>query len=124
MSAEKGDNMGAGVPQGLFSQILIQVSGGTAKGTPAEQAALLLELVKEENAASHPGGGTTSMADAMLKYLAIAQAAQELNDAPAGPGPAQTAAIAKLAVAIHELGVLWATNGPVRNDAFLDSVKA
>jgi hypothetical protein len=123
MSAEKGDNMGAGIPQGLFNDILIQVSGGKAKGTPAEQAVVLLELVKEENAALHPGGGTTSMADAMLKYLVIAQAVQELAPLPNGPGAAQTTALLKLAAAFQELGTLWATNGPVRDNAFLDSVK-
>jgi len=119
----KGDNLGAGLPRDLMAAIVGQLAGGGAKGTAAEQAAVFLELAREENAALHPANGTTSMADAMLKYLAIAQAAQELADAPGGAGPAQTAAINKLAVALAGLGALWATFGPVR-DAFLDSAKA
>jgi hypothetical protein len=121
--ASKGDDLGAGLPNELFANIVGQLAGGGAKGTAAEQAAVFLELAREENAALHPGKGTTSMADAMLKYLAISQAAQALADAPGGAGPAQTAAINKLAAAVHDLGVRWATFGPV-GDAFLDSAKA
>ena len=116
-------DFGAGLPRELMAAIIGQLAGGGAKGTPAEQAAVFLELAREENAALHPADGTTSMADAMLKYLAIAQAAQELAAAPVGPGPAQTAAINKLAAALTGLGALWATYGPVR-EAFLDSAKA
>ncbi len=118
----KGDDLGAGLPKELFANIIGQLSGGGAKGTPAEQAAVFQQIAMEENAALHPAKGTTSMADAMLKYLAIAQAAQALADAPGGAGAAQTAAINKLAASIKELGVLWATFGPV-GDAFLDSAK-
>ena len=122
MSAEKGDNLGGGLPEGLFVEIIGQLVGAGTKGTPAEQAAVLLALAEEENAALHPGKGTTSMADAMLKYVAVAQAQKALADAPVGVGAAQTAAINKLVPAIQEVGKLWADFGPVR-DAFLDSAK-
>jgi hypothetical protein len=62
------------------------------------------------------------MADAMLKYMAIAQAVQALADAPVGTGAAQSAAIVKLSAAIQDLGKQWADFGPVR-DEFLDSTK-
>jgi hypothetical protein len=116
----KSDNLGAGLPRDLFQAIVGQLSGGGAKGTPQEQAAVFQQLAAEEHNALHPGKGTTSTADALLKYLAIAQAAQALADAPGGAGPAQTAAIAKLALAIQTLGKQWANFGPV-GDAFLDS---
>jgi hypothetical protein len=119
---EKGDNLGAGLPKELFVAIAGQLSGAGSKGTVAEQAAALLEIATEENTALHPSNGTTSMVDAMLKYAAVAQAADELAAAPVGAGAAQTAAINKLAVAIHNLGKQWADFGPVR-DAFLDSTK-
>jgi hypothetical protein len=119
---DKGDNAGAGLTQGLFNGAIGLLTGAGAKGTPQEQAAVFLELAREENAALHPGNGSTSMADAMLKYVAIAQAVQALVDAPAGTGAAQTAAIIKLTAAIQDLGKQWADFGSVR-DAFLDSTK-
>ena len=121
--ADKGDNFGAGLPTALFSKIDGLLTGSNARGTPVEQAALYRELALEESAARHPGEGTTAMADAMLIYLAIAQAAEELAATPTGPGAAQTAAINKVAAALNGLGVQWATFGPVR-DAFIDSTPA
>ena len=121
--ADKGDNFGAGLPTALFSKIDGLLTGSNARGTPVEQAALYRELALEERAALHPGKGTASMADAMLKYLAIAQAAEELLATPVGPGAPQTAAINKLVPAINGLGALWTLFGPVR-DEFLDSTKA
>jgi hypothetical protein len=126
----KGDNLGGGLPEGLFEDIIGQVvTGPKGKGTPEEQAAVLLALAQEENAALHPGNGTTSMVDAMLKYVAIAQAAQALADAPNGvprtaaQTAAQTAAINNLVPAIQALGKLWGDFGPV-GAGFLDSAKA
>jgi hypothetical protein len=118
----KGDNFGAGLPAELFATISGLVSGANARGTVQEQAAVLLEIATEENVASHPSNGTTSMVEAMLRYAAVAQATDELAATPIGAGVAQTAAINKLTVAIHNLGKKWADFGPVR-DAFLDSTK-
>src|SRR5437867_13349548 len=118
MSEEKGDNLGAGLPQGIFAQIV--GVGGAAKGTPAEQIAVYLELAREEHAALHPGGGTTSIADATVKYVFVAQAVEALV-AATNAGEA-TAAINKLVPAVQALGKQWADFGPV-GDAFLDSTK-
>jgi len=115
----KGDNLGAGLPAGLFAQIVGQITGANPKGNPAEQLAVFTELAQEEHAALHPGGGTTSMVDANVKYFFVAQAAQALTDARnAGD---VTAAINKLVPAIHDVGLQWRDFGPVR-DAFLDSI--
>jgi hypothetical protein len=95
------------------------LSGAGAKGTPSEQAAVYRQLALEETSALHPGAGTTSMADATLKYLAVAQA-KDLLVAATNAAEA-TAAINKLAPALQALGKLWSDFGPVR-DAFLDSV--
>jgi hypothetical protein len=119
MPDEKGDNFGAGLPQGLLADIDGLLSGPGAKGTPAEQAATYRALALEENAALHPGRGTTSMIDATLKYLAVAQA-KELLVAAATAADATTA-INKLAPALQALGKQWSDFGPVR-DAFLDSI--
>src|SRR2546423_6280213 len=100
--ADKGDNLGSGLPQGLFDTIVGQLSGGAPKGSPVEQAAVFLALTREENAALHPGDGTTSMVDAMLKYADIAQAAKELV-AAANAGQT-TAAVNQPTPAIQALG--------------------
>jgi len=125
----KGDDFGAGLPNELFANIVGVLSGANAKGTAEEQAAVFRSLAQEENAALHPGNGTASMADAMLKYVAITQAAQALADAPnsvprtAAETAAQTAAINKLVPAIQALGKLWGDYGSV-GAGFLDSAKA
>jgi|SRR5678816_1588829 len=115
----KGDNFGAGLPQGLFTDIDGLISGAAAKGTAVEQAAVYRALAMEENAALHPGAGTTSMADATLKYLAVAQA-KELLVAATNAVEATTA-INKLTPALQALGKQWSDYGPVRL-AFLDSI--
>jgi len=117
---DKGDDAGGGLSNDLFGAIIGQLGGGGAKGTPQEQAAVLLELAREEHAALYPGNGNASLADAMAKYGAIVEATAQLT---AATTPAQaTAAIEKLAPAINGLGKLWATFGPVVG-AFSESVK-
>ena len=108
----KGDNAGAGLSADLFDAIIGQLTGGAARGTAQEQAAVLLELAREEHAALHPGNGNANVAEAVVKYIAIVQAAAELSAAPAGTSPQATAAITKLATAIQGLGKLWTDYGP------------
>jgi hypothetical protein len=116
---QKGDNLGAGLPKDIFAQIVNLLTGAAAKGTTAEQLAVFLELAREEHAAIHPGGGSTSVADATVKYMFVAQAADALA---AATNPAEaTAAINKLAPSIKAVGKQWVDFGPV-GDAFLDSV--
>jgi hypothetical protein len=118
---EKVDNFGGGLPVSLYAVIDGLLGGAAAKGTPAEQAAVYRAIALEEHAALNPGSGTTSMADAMLRYVAIAQATDQLT--AAGTALDQTAAINKLVPAIQALGKLWADYGPVRGE-FLVSVKS
>lgn len=119
---DKGDNVGAGLSTDLLNAIIGQLTGAGAKGTPQEQAAVLLALAREEHFARRSGNGNASVADALAKYVAIVQAEAELALAPAGPSAPATAAINKLAPAIQSLGKLWTDFGPVVG-GFSDGVK-
>lgn len=110
---DKGDNAGGGLSMDLFNAIIGDLTGAGAKGTPQEQADVLLALAREEHFAQHPGNGTASVAEAVVKYLAIVQAEAELAAVPSGASTQATAALLKLAQALQGLGKLWTDYGPV-----------
>jgi len=121
----KGDDVAGGLPRGVYNNIVnsIAPAGGAAKGNAAEQKAVLLALAQMENAALNPGNGSTSVVEAMVQYVAIAQGATDLVNAPQNDAPAQTAAINKIITGLTLLTALFTNNGPVGAESdFVGSV--